>query len=50
MPIISVRDNENNSWKKNAKKTKNKQRQKRTRGTEAIVKEWKLNDFVARLS
>ena len=29
MPIISVRDNENNRWKRNAEK---KQRQKRTRG------------------
>ena len=38
MPIISVRDNENNRWIKNTKKKsnqpnkKNKQRQKRTRG------------------
>ena len=29
---------------------KNKQRQKGTRGTEAIVKGWELNDFVVRLS
>ena len=28
MPIISVRDNENNRWKKNEKKKKNKDRKK----------------------
>ena len=41
MWIISVRDNENNSWKRDVKKkTKksNKQRQRRKRGTEPIVK------------
>ena len=36
MLIVSVRDDENNRWKRNAKKNKkqkqNKQRQKRTRG------------------
>ena len=34
MPITSVRDNENNRWKRNEKKKKqtSKQRQKRTRG------------------
>ena len=47
MPIISVKDNENNSWKRNAEK---KQRQKRTMGTKAIVKGWEVNDFVTRLS
>ena len=42
MPIISVRDNENNKWKRNAKQQQQKkhQRQKVTRGTEAIVKGW----------
>ena len=54
MPIISVWDNENNRWKRNEKKNEkktNKQReiQKKDRkeqgGTEAIVKEWELNDF-----
>ena len=53
MPIISVRDNENNRWKKITKKTPkktNKQTNKdgRERGgreTEAIMKEWELNDF-----
>ena len=29
---------------------KNKQRQKRARGTEAILKRWELNDFLAHLS
>ena len=48
MPIISVRDNENNRWKRNA--NKKKQRQKRIRGTKVIVKEWELNDFVMRLT
>ena len=44
--MISVRMKEN--WKKLQKK--NKQRQKGARGTEAIVKEWELNDFVMHLS
>ena len=48
MLIITVRDNENNRWKRNAEKKK--QRQERTKGTKAIVKGWKLNDFVVRLS
>ena len=44
MLIISIKDNENNKWKKkNAKK-------KKIRGMEAIVKEWEINDFVVRLS
>ena len=38
--------------KENCKKQqkKNKQRQKRARGTEAIVKGGKINDFVVHLS
>ena len=32
---------------KQNKKSKNKQRHKRTRGTEATVKGWELNDFFA---
>ena len=48
MPIISVIDNENNRWKRNAKT--NKQKQNRTSGTEVKVKEWEVNDFVVRLS
>ena len=49
---VSVRDNENNRWKRNAKTstatatTKNKDRN----GAEALVKGWELNDFVVRLS
>ena len=31
-------------------KKNKKQRQKRTSGTEAIVKEWELNNFVMHLS
>ena len=51
MPIVSVRDNENSRWKRNAKNNKKtKQRQKGARGTETIMKEWKLNDFVVPLS
>ena len=54
MPIISVRVNENNRWKRKAKKPQqtNKQIQKKQggTGTEAIVKVWKLNDFVVHLS
>ena len=45
MSVISVRDNENNRWKRNAKKKK-----KRHGGTEAIAKGWELNDFVVHLS
>ena len=49
MLIISVRNNENNRWKRKAKT--NKQRWKRTRGgTEAIVKGRELNDFLVHLS
>ena len=54
MPIISVRDNENSRYARNAKKpqttTTTKQRQRGARGTEAIVKGWELNDFVVHLS
>ena len=54
MSIISVRDNENSRWKRNAKtkkiKQSKKQTQKRTRGTEAIVKGWELNDIFVHLS
>ena len=45
MPIISVIDNENNRWKRNTKKEK-----ERKIGTDAMVKEWELNDFVVCLS
>ena len=36
--------------KKKKKKKKTKQRHKGAMGTEAIVKEWELNDFVVHLS
>ena len=47
MAIISVIDNQNNRWKRNAKKTTKQNKTKKVikKGTEAIVKEWKLNDF-----
>ena len=47
MPIISVRDNGNNRWKRNAKK---KKKRKKQGGTEAIMKRWELIDFVMHLS
>ena len=56
MPVISVKDNKNNRWKRNAKtKQKTKKHththtQNRTRGTAAITKGWEINDFVERLS
>ena len=39
MPIISVRDNKNNRWKRNSKQNKDGKEQG---GTEAIVKGWEL--------
>ena len=47
MSIIAFRENENNRWKRQEKENKDR---KKTRGTEAIVKGWELNDFVVRLS
>ena len=52
MPIISVeimKRADEREMQKNKTKI-NKQRQKRTRKTEAIVKGWELNDFVVRWS
>ena len=56
MPTVSVRDKENNRWKRNAKKDNkqtnkqtNKDKQKQER-TEAIVKGWEINDFAVHLS
>ena len=50
MPIISVRDNENNRRKRNAKKKKRKNKdRKKQEGREPIVKEWDLNDFTVHL-
>ena len=54
MPIISVRDNENSRWKRNAKNNNKRKKTKKDRkeqgGTEAIVKGPELNDFVVHLS
>ena len=49
MPIISVRDNENNRWNRNSKK-QTKTEKKGGEGTEAIVKEWEINDFIVHLN
>ena len=43
MPIISVRDNENNRWKRNAKKKKKTEKKK---GAGSYMKGWELNNFV----
>ena len=58
MPIISVRDNDNSRWKRNAKSNNDKKQKKQKKnkdrkeqgGTEAIVKGSELNDFVVHLS
>ena len=51
MPIIGVRDNENNRSKRNAKKPKKTIRDRKEKGeTGAIVKGRELNDFVVHLS
>ena len=47
MPIINVRHNGNNRWKRKTEK----QRQKEAKGVaQVIVKVWEVNAFVARLS
>ena len=48
MLIISIKDNENNSWKRSAKK-KNEDRKEQS-GTDALVKGWELHDFAMHLS
>ena len=61
MPIIRIRDNENNRWNRNANKKTKQRKKKQTNkkaskdrkeqgGTEAIVKECGLNNFVVHLS
>ena len=50
MLVISVEIMKTIDERKMQKKQKNKQRQKRARGTEAIVKGWELNDFAVHLS
>ena len=44
MPIITVRNNENNRWKGKRKKTPKAERKKVV--MQAIMKVWELNDFV----
>ena len=50
MPIISVEIMKTIDEREMQKTTKEKQRQKGARGTEALVKVWELNDFVVHLS
>ena len=50
MPIISVRDNDNNGWKRNAKNNKKTNKDRKQQGRTGIVKGWELNDFVVHLS
>ena len=49
MPIIRVRDNENNRWKSNVKKQR-KEQGGGGGGAESIVKGWELPDLVVRFS
>ena len=49
MPIISVRVMKVRDEKETQKKKKKKNRKEQV-GTEAIMKGWKLNDFVVHLS
>ena len=50
VPIISVEIMKTIDEKEWQKTTKEKQRQKGARGTEAIVRGWELNDFDVHLS
>ena len=53
MSITSVRDNENNRWKRTKKPKNTKKKQRKTKeqgGTEVIVKGRELNDFVVHLN
>ena len=50
MPIISVEIMKTIDEREMQKTTKEKQRQKGARGTEAIVKGWELSGFVVHLS
>ena len=47
MPTISVRDNENNKWKRNANK---KNYDRKEQGGKNYNERVRLNDFVVRLS
>ena len=50
MPIISVRDNESNRWKRKANNKDRKEQRGALVKTQALVKVWELNDFVVHLS
>ena len=54
MPITNVKNNENSRRKRNENNNNNKKQTNKDRneqgGTEAIVKEWELNEFVVHLS
>ena len=50
MPIISIDMMKTIDERELQKTTKEKQRQKGARGTEAIVKGWELNDFAVHLT
>ena len=52
MRIISVRDNENNRWKRDVKKNEKKQQTKteKKKGDRTYSEKWELNDFVVHLS
>ena len=50
MPIISVEIKKTIDKREMQKTTKEKQRQKGARWTEAIVKVWELDDFIVHLS
>ena len=52
MPIIGVRDNENNRWKRNIKQNKKQTNKDRNEqgGTRAIVKGSEQNHFAVHLS
>ena len=50
MPIISVEIMKTIDEREMKKITKEKQRQKGARGTEATVKGWELNEFVVHIS
>ena len=50
MSIISARNHESKRWKRDKEKQKKPKDKKEQGETEAIVKGWKLNDFVEHLS
>ena len=48
MPIISVKDNENNRWKRNSHRRAKTEKNKGV--TKAIMKAWELNDSAVQLT